>query len=99
MRTLLVVLITALACAGCGEAEKAAGMGIDIQIDAGQKAAATAAKAMLDRELRAFQGEHARFPESLDELAESRAVRIPTLPLHGRWDYDPETGTVSAKFN
>ncbi|MHC5021845.1 MAG: hypothetical protein ACYTGX_17390 [Planctomycetota bacterium] len=53
---------------------------------------------MLEREIRAFHDAEGRYPDSLEELAEVRGVRIPAVPLRGRWAYDPDTGAVTAEF-
>lgn len=98
MRMVISAMLGLCVAAGCGEAEKAAGAGIDVQLDAGRAAGATVGKAMLEREIRAFRDAEGRYPESLEELAEVRGVRVPDVPLRGRWVYDPETGAVSAKF-
>jgi hypothetical protein len=87
-----------VALAGCGEAEKASGLGIDAQLEAGRAGGATVGKSMLEREIRAFHDAEGRYPDSLEELAEVRGVRIPAVPLRGRWAYDPDTGAVTAEF-
>lgn len=98
LRTIFVTFGLLALAAGCGEAEKASGLGIDTQLEAGRAAGATVGKSMLEREIRAFHDAEGRYPDSLEELAEARGVRIPAVPLQGRWSYDPETGAVKADF-
>jgi len=99
MRFVLLGAVLGALLSGCGEAEEAAGAGIDVQLESGRKAAESVGKALMEREIRAFRNEHARLPNSLDEVCEDRGMRVPALPLHGRWEYDPATGTVSATFD
>lgn len=95
---LVLLMLLVPSAPGCDEAKTAAGAGIDVQLDAGRAASATALKAKVEQEIRAFHGAHARYPESLDELEADRDMRVPSLPLQGRWHYDPETGALTAVF-
>jgi hypothetical protein len=58
---------------------------------AGEKAALT----RLTQDIRLFEAEKGRLPESLKELADWRGAPLPELPADYQWKYDAKTGKVS----